>query len=398
MPDPLLVSLLLALLVLGSSLLAIELGISVAIAELLLGIAGGNALGLATTPYVDYLASFGSIVLTFLAGIEIDTALFREKFKESVTIGFLSFLGPMLGCAAFAYFIAHWSATASLLAGVALSTTSMAVVYAVMVETGLTDTRTGKVILAATFVTDISTVVALSLIFAAPNWFMAIFAVIVLGIIVVLPRVTRVFFGRYGKRLSEPEVKFVFALLFFLAFIADKANIHAVVAAFIIGVVMSKEFLKAREVRDKIRTVAFAFLTPLFFLKAGFNVSVAAVVANFALMLAFLAAKVASKFAMVYPPAKAWMPKEATYTTLLMSTGLTFGSIASLYGLENGLVDRTQFSILITVVILSAIVPTLVAQKWFQPPVPRKANAEIEPKVVPEVHAGAEQGVEADVS
>lgn len=365
--DPLLVSFLVGLLILASSLIAIELGISVAIAELLLGVFGGNALGLTSTPWMDYLASFGSIVLTFLAGIEIDTQLFREKLGASLTIGLLSFLGPMIGCAAFAYFVPHWDLHASLLAGVALSTTSMAVVYAVMVETGLTNTKLGKLILAATFVTDISTVVALSIIFAAPNWFMILFLAIVVLTVLFLPRITRGFFRRYAKRISEPEVKFVFALLLGLAFLADKANIHAVVAAFIIGVAMSREFLKNKEVQHKIRTVAFAFLTPIFFIKAGFNVSIAAVWANLLLMVAFLVAKVATKFALVFPPASAWMKNDAMYTTLLMSTGLTFGSIASLYGLENGLIDRTQFSILITVVILSAIVPTLIAQRFFQP-------------------------------
>jgi hypothetical protein len=61
--------------------------------------------------------------------------------------------------------------------------------------------------------------------------------------------------------------------------------------------------------------------------------------------------------------------REASYTTLLMATGLTFGTISSLYGLQNGIIDQNQYTILVSVVILSAFVPTLIAQKFFQPTV-----------------------------
>jgi Kef-type K+ transport system membrane component KefB len=52
---------------------------------------------------------------------------------------------------------------------------------------------------------------------------------------------------------------------------------------------------------------------------------------------------------------------------LLMSTGLTFGTISATYGLTSGIIDTFQFSILLTVVIATAIVPTVIAQTWFQP-------------------------------
>lgn len=50
-----------------------------------------------------------------------------------------------------------------------------------------------------------------------------------------------------------------------------------------------------------------------------------------------------------------------------MATGLTFGSIAALYRYTNGLISQAQYSQLVTVVILSAFVPTLVAQQFFEP-------------------------------
>ncbi len=113
--------------------------------------------------------------------------------------------------------------------------------------------------------------------------------------------------------------------------------------------------------------VAFAFLTPFFFLKGGMNISVPAVVANIGLVALLLGVKLLPKIAGVYPLARRYVPRDTWYTTLLMSTGLTFGTISSLYGLNAGIIDRTQFSVLVTVVVLTAILPTLVAQRWFSP-------------------------------
>ena len=78
-------------------------------------------------------------------------------------------------------------------------------------------------------------------------------------------------------------------------------------------------------------------------------------------------AKLAPKLAFVYPLARRADRRHAAFTTLLMSTGLTFGTIASLYGLTAEIIDATQFSLLVTVVVLSAVVPTLVAERSFLP-------------------------------
>ena len=120
--------------------------------------------------------------------------------------------------------------------------------------------------------------------------------------------------------------------------------------------------------RHFFRVVAFAFLTPFFFLKGGMNISVPAVIANLGLVALLLGAKLLPKFVGVYPVARRYVPRDAIYTTLLMSTGLTFGTISALYGLNAGIIDQTQFSVLVTVVVLTAILPTIVAQRWFTPP------------------------------
>jgi len=228
--------------------------------------------------------------------------------------------------------------------------------------------------MSATFVTDLCTALALSAMFIKPNiWFPA-FLVVSLALILALPKLAPLFFGRYGDRVIEPEIKLVFVALLALMVLADASNGHAVLPAFILGLVMSRHYEQHREEQKRLRIVAFAFLTPFFFIKGGLNVSLGAVFSNLGLLGALLLAKMVPKIAFIYPLARRAVPRHATFTTLLMSTGLTFGTISALYGLTAHIVDKTQFSLIITVVVVSAVVPTAIAERWFLPDEPAKAE------------------------
>jgi Kef-type K+ transport system membrane component KefB len=358
--------------VLIASVLSVELGVTVALLELTLGVLAGNLFHLQTQEWLDFIATFASIVLTFLAGMEVDPAYMRRRLGASLGIGVVSFVGPFVVASGVAYLLLDWSTRASLIAGTALSTTSLAVVYAVLVERGLTDTSIGKLLMSATFVTDLCTALALSAIFVKPNIWFPVFLLVSLVLIIVLPRVAPWFFGRYGDRVIEPEIKLVFLCIFALMVLADASNGHAVLPAFVLGLVTSRHYHEHREEQKRLRVVAFAFLTPFFFIKGGMNVSLGAVAANLGLLGALLAAKMLPKIGFIYPLARRADRRHGTFTTLLMSTGLTFGTISSLYGLNAGIIDETQFSLLVTVVVLSAVVPTAIAERWFLPDAERE--------------------------
>jgi Kef-type K+ transport system membrane component KefB len=375
--DPVQLAAVLAGAVVLASMLSVELGVSVALLELGIGVAVGNAFGLdPNAQWLAFIATFASIVLTFLAGAEVDPDDFRERFGAAVGIGVVSFVGPFVVAGLVAYGLLDWSVKASLIAGTALSTTSLAVVYAVLVETGLNATRIGKLIMSACFVTDMGTALALSAIFIKPNAWFPLFLAVSVGLIVLLPKVAPWFFGRYGDRVIEPEIKLVFVCLLVLMVLADAAKGHAVLPAFVLGLVMSRHYQQHRLEQERLRVVAFAFLTPFFFLRGGLNVSLGAVFANLGLLAVLFAAKMAPKLGLVWPLARRHVPEHATFTTLLMSTGLTFGTISSLYGLNAGIIDRTQFSLLVTVVVLSAIVPTVIAQRFFSPDLDAEAASD----------------------
>ena len=362
----------LAAVVLVASMLSVEFGVTVALLELTLGVFAGNVFHLQSQEWLDFIAKFASIVLTFLAGMEVDPRYMRRRLGASVGIGAVSFLGPFLFASTVAYLALDWSGRASLIAGTALSTTSLAVVYAVLVERGLTDTGVGKLLMSATFVTDLCTALALSAIFIKPNVWFPVFLAVSVFLILVLPRLAPWFFRRYGDRVIEPEIKLVFLCLLALMVLADASNGHAVLPAFVLGLVMSRHYQEHREEQKRMRVVAFAFLTPFFFIKGGMNVSLGAVVGNLGPLAMLLAAKMAPKIGFVYPLARRADRRHGTFTTLLMSTGLTFGTISSLYGLNAGIIDKTQFSLLVTVVVLSAVVPTAIAERWFLPEAERE--------------------------
>jgi Kef-type K+ transport system membrane component KefB len=363
------VATILAAFILAASVLSVELGVSVAIVEIAFGVAGASLFGLRPAPWIDFVGSFAGIVLTFLAGAEVDRTLLRREWKPALLIGGLSFLLPFVGTGLFAYYVAGWNLQQSEIAGIALSTTSLAVVYAVLVETGLTATDLGKILMAATFITDLGTAIALSLLFIQPSGYLALFVVVSIVVIILMTVLQRPFFARYGGRVIEPEIKGAFLALFLLMWVADLAESHAVLPAFLLGLAVSDVFKRHPEEQQRFRVVSFAFLTPVFFLKGGLNVDAAQLATGVWLLLAFLLVKVALKFIGVLPVALRFVRSHAIFTTLLMSTGLTFGTISALYGLNTGIIDRQQFTVLLGAVIGSAILPTVVAQRWFSPPV-----------------------------
>jgi len=364
-------------LALVATLLSIWLRIATAMSEIIVGIVAQLIIGAAfgatvlgtDQSWIKFLASTGAVVLTFLAGAELDPQVMRRQWKQATIVGLVAFTAPFLGCAAVARFLIGWSTDASWLAGIALSTTSVAVVYAVMLEFGLNRTEYGKIVLAACFVNDLATVLALGLKFSPFALRTLAFAGGSTVAFIVLPWLVPRFFRRYGGRPSELEAKLLLLTMFGLGALALWAGSEPVLPAYILGMILAGTVGKDHSLVRRLRTLTFGLLTPFYFIRAGSFVSVPALLSGAGILFLLLAAKMVTKFIGVYPITKVFKSprKEAMYTTLLMSTGLTFGSISALYGLTHGIVTQHQYSYLIAAVIGSAIVPTLIANAFFLP-------------------------------
>jgi Kef-type K+ transport system membrane component KefB len=379
-------------LALVATLLAIWLRVATALSEIVIGTVAqlligaflGSALLAADASWLKFLAGAGAILLTFLAGAELDPVVFRKDWRQATVVGLVSFAAPFLGCAAIARWLLHWSPEASWLAGIAMSTTSVAVVYAVMLEFGLNATHYGKVVLAACFITDLATVVGLGLIFAPFTYKTLVFLGASVLVFLVLPWLTPRFFRRFGNRPSELEAKYLMLCLFGLGALATWADSEAVLPAYLIGMVLAGTVGKDHALIRRLRTLTFGLLTPFYFIRAGSLVSLPALIAAPAAFLVLLAGKLVTKIAGVYPVTRALRSprQDAMYTTLLMSTGLTFGTISALFGLSHQIVTQAQYSALVAAVVGSAVVPTLIANAFFLPrhhlsKVPKAAAQEI---------------------
>ncbi len=364
-------------LALVATLLSIYLRIATALSEIVVGTIAqlfiGALLGAAIlsgdASWIQFLSGAGAILLTFLAGAELDPNVFKKQWKQALVIGLISFSVPFLLCTALAYWGFAWSRPASWLAGIAMSTTSVAVVYAVMLELGINTSHYGKTVLAACFVTDLATVIALGLIFAPFTLKTVAFTGALVVAAFLLPWLTPRFFRRFGERPSELEAKFLMLCLFTLGGLATWADSEAVLPAYLIGMVLAGTVGKDHALIRRLRTMTFGLLTPFYFIRAGSLVSLPTLAAAPGAFLLLLAVKVGAKMAGVYPLSRLYgsSAQEGMYTTLLMSTGLTFGTISALFGLSHNLINEAQYSALVAAVIGSAVVPTLIANAFFLP-------------------------------
>ena len=360
-----------------SAIIAHHLRISIALVEICIGVVAANIIGHFFGPdlfgsnleWLRFLASTGAIMLTFLAGAELDPKVMRLKWREVVMVGIVGFLAPFLGCAAFARFILHWDPRASWLAGIALSTTSMAVVYAVMLETGFNKTEFGKGILGACFVNDLGTVIALGILYAPFNYKTVVFIVSSVIILALFPVVTSFLTRIYGNKTAAIRAKWVVFVLFSLGALALWSGSEAVLPAYIAGMFIAEFASKEHQWVRRLRTLTVGFLTPFYFIRAGSLVSIAALISAPIVFLVLFIGKVLSKIFGLYPAIGIFRKeqKEKWYYTLLMSTGLTFGTISALYGYSHGIVTQQQYSFLVATVIASAVIPTLIANIAFLP-------------------------------
>ncbi|MGA3028787.1 MAG: cation:proton antiporter [Bryobacteraceae bacterium] len=365
------------LLALVAVLLANLLRISTALSEIVVGtvaqliigsIMGQEWLG-ARAPWIAFLAGTGAIVLTFLAGAELDPQIFRSKWKEALVVGLVGFFCPFIGATLIAHFVLSWSWVSSWLCGVALSTTSVAVVYAVMLELGFNRTEFGNAILAACFVNDLGTVIALGLIFSPFTLKTLAFIAISVIVFAALPFVTPRFFRRFGGRVWELEAKYLLFILFGMGGIAVWSGSEAVLPAYIIGMVLAGTVGKDHELIRRLRTVTFGLLTPFYFIRAGSFVSVPTLVAAPVVFVVLFFAKMISKMVGLVPAVRAfnYLGHDGMYYSLMMSTGLTFGTISALFGLNHHIITPAQYSHLVATVIGSAVIPTAIANAFFMP-------------------------------
>src|ERR1700733_13008691 len=234
------------------------------VAQLLIGAALGGAILGTDQSWIKFLASTGAVILTFLANAVLDPQGMRREWKQATVVGLVAFAAPFLGCAAVARWVIGWSSDASWLAGIALSTTSVAVVYAVMLEFGLNRTDYGKIVLAACFVNDLATVLALGFKFSPFTLRTLAFVGGSTAAFVILPWLVPRFFSRSGGRPSELETKLLLLAMFGLGALALWAGSEPVLPAYILGMILAGTVGKDQALVRRLRTLTFGSISALY--------------------------------------------------------------------------------------------------------------------------------------
>lgn len=320
-------------------------------------------------PWIKTLAGIGAIFLTFLAGAELDPDVFKLKWKEAAAVGLSSFLLPSFCCWGAAHFLLGWDNSSSLLAGIALAATSVAVVYTVMMEYGFNKGNFGKTILAACFITDLGTVLTLGLVFAPFTWRTLLFAFLLMITFILLPKITQRAFLLFGGHTSEFETKYLLFFLLALGALATWAESEAVLPAYLIGMALAGSVGRDHALIRRLRTITIGLLTPFYFIRAGYFVSIPTVITAPIGIIILVLIEIGAKIISVYPVARYFGSphRDAMYTTLLMASGLTFGTICALFGLSHQIIDEQQYSTLVASIIATAVIPTLIANSYYLP-------------------------------
>ena len=320
-------------------------------------------------PWIKTLAGIGAIFLTFLAGAELDPDVFKLKWKEAAAVGLSSFLLPSFCCWGAAHFLLGWDNSSSVLAGIALAATSVAVVYTVMMEYGFNKGNFGKTILAACFITDLGTVLTLGLVFAPFTWKTLLFACLLMITFILLPKITQRAFLIFGGQASEFETKYLLFFLLALGALATWAESEAVLPAYLIGMALAGSVGRDHALIRRLRTITIGLLTPFYFIRAGYFVSIPTVITAPIGIIILVLIEISAKIISVYPVARYFgsAHRDAMYTTLLMASGLTFGTICALFGLSHQIIDEQQYSTLVASIIATAVIPTLIANSYYLP-------------------------------
>lgn len=350
-------SFLVALLVIIAGIISIEAGISTAIFEILAGVIGANVLGIESVDWLNFLANFGLLGIMFFAGFETNGEMIKKYYKKSLSIGLASYIVPFALIFVLAFLIFNLELRSSFLIGIAMSTTSLALVYPLLKERGILNRKNGQILLTSAMVVDILSMLSLSLIFGGFGRYTIIFIIAILVSLYLLPRLGRWLFSRYESGITQFKVRFILLVLLALGFFSEKAGVHAAILAFVAGFVFS-ELLEEHEVlEEKLRGLVFGFLAPLFFLKAGLAVNLSLINMN-TLFLVCLLTIVAfiGKFFGTFYVTKKYLKKTAKFAGFLFNFRLSFGIIVAIFGLSTGLINESFYIAIITTIILTSLI------------------------------------------
>ncbi|MEA1908016.1 MAG: cation:proton antiporter [Euryarchaeota archaeon] len=350
-------------LIIFAGLVAIELKITSAIFEIIAGCIAVNFFNFSSAEVINVLADFGILALMFFAGLEIDFDVLKKNAKSSMVIGSASFLSPFLAVYFITLYFLDFSYEQALLTGIALSTTSIAIVYPTLLKSKERLDDTGKKILSAAMVVDLLSMIAISLLFSD-------LTILTIGFILAftvfsyfVPSLGKKIFSHYKGNAVEFEFKIILFLILGIGIAGEAIGIETVLLAFILGVITSGVIVGHIKLWDKLRGITFGFLAPIFFFKVGTAVNLAALYENTILILLFVIICFTSKYIGTYISTKRYLPEQAAYIATIFNSRLSLGIVAATVGYELNIFHEGVYASIIGVVILSSLIASVLTKR-----------------------------------
>lgn len=361
--------LVLAILIIGAGIISLELGISTAVVEILLGILARNIVPLFGISWDDFigkgemltfLAHVGLMALLFIAGFEIDFDLLKQNLKSSLSVGLSSFFVPFLIVGLVSFFIFGRDLDKAAIAAISLSATSIALIFSYLRERGLHDKKVGQLLITCAMVVDIASVVLLVVFFIPVDTKFAI-DIVILGLaILAAPAIGRLLLKRYAGNPNEFGLRFILFLLISFSFIAQSTRIHEALIGFALGLIMGRLLREHLQLVDKLSGIVFSFFAPVFFFYVGSQFVLNGMRTLdwlFAVLLLVISAT-AKTWATAAPLKRIISGKAARFGGTLFNYNLTFGLVAAFYGFNQGIITGAEYNVLLFVIVTTAFIPT----------------------------------------
>lgn len=360
-----LTNLFMPLFIVTSGFLCLEFSIPIAMGEFAAGIIGGTFIEKEQLEWVEYFSHLGLLSIMFLAGFEVEVKVLKKHLRTNLIVGSLSFFAPFLLVVGVSLFYEN-SLIQSTILGIACSTTSLAIVFSVLRESGTIQTDRGQVILGSAMIVDLFSMIFLSLIFFDFTLRNLLFTAILLAVLLTMRKLIMFVFQRYRGNRVELELKTMLLMILAVGMLAEGAGIHAATIAFTAGVMFSDIDPDHEEIMSKLSTVVFSLLGPIFFFHAGMNLDLSQVTSDSILFLAIIAAvAIFGKFMGTALGLYYFYEKSleiARYGGALFNYRLSFGIVTAMYAYERKVIDITIFNTILLVVAISSVF-TVLAQR-----------------------------------
>ena len=307
----------------------------------------------------------------FFAGLETDVEILKKNFSVSMRLGLLGYFVPFLSIFSIVYFVFKYTLELSILMSLALSTTSLALVYSVLREQKIDFGETKHVILGSAMIIDMLSMLTLTMIIGHVSAEMLIYAIVLIVLIIFTVKFGPKIIDRYKGNEPELEIRFILLLLLIIPFFSEKLMISEAVFAYLIGLIFSEVSQKHEDLVEKMRGIVFGFLGPAFFFKAGLLIDLSFFSLGFLYILLFyIIMAYTTKFLGVYIATRNIMSDfHRKHVGMYFNFRLSFGIAAAIIGLASGLLTVELYTIIVLVVLVTSLISTFLIKLYYRSPV-----------------------------